>query len=88
MDADALIVLLIAGAATTDIGNYACNASTTLGYAYGQAILNVLREYALLLVLFGIALCILRGRRLACLTFTSSPVTFFPLTHPPPSPLD
>ncbi|XP_050698565.1 hemicentin-2-like isoform X1 [Eriocheir sinensis] len=34
--------LVIAGASTTDVGNYACNASSPLGYAYGQAILNVL----------------------------------------------
>ena len=30
----------------TDIGNYACNATSLSGYAYGQATLNVLRESA------------------------------------------
>ncbi|XP_063851932.1 neuroglian-like isoform X3 [Scylla paramamosain] len=34
--------LVIAGVSATDVGNYACNASSPLGYAYGQAVLNVL----------------------------------------------
>jgi len=34
--------LSIASVAMTDIGNYACNATSTSGYAYGQSTLNVL----------------------------------------------
>ncbi|XP_076066165.1 hemicentin-2-like [Oratosquilla oratoria] len=34
--------LTIKGAVKADIGNYACNATSSIGYAYGQAMLNVL----------------------------------------------
>merc|ERR1719228_1135374 len=34
--------LIIEGVTMTDIGNYACNVTSKIGYAYGQAVLNVI----------------------------------------------
>lgn len=44
--------LTINDVSMVDIGNYACNATSDTGYAYGQAVLNVIRkscDYLLLL---------------------------------------